>query len=355
MKHLTALSICALSLALFAEDAPSAINATATLKDGSTVRGAFLSERITGSTAFADTLPLSPDIVKSVSFTGTNGEAKVALTNGDTFAMTVADDKFILKSLIGDLTIPRASFRSLAFSRATSGGECGLVFHCTFDDRASIATPAAGPNGIFQSGSFTAGKNGGALRVPAFTSCAKFSIPEGMIGPAGTIEFWAKVNDFGPLTEGGCPRFFEILAPGGRGEISHDWNSNNGSGGSGLTFRIDGLHAMASSTQFSYSGIFGSEYPRPVMAPTSGWHHYALVWDVKGVGSPQGPSAVVYLDGRRALCAPFAPEWKGPVNLSGGATLLFPSREDEMPGYARRSYDIDDFNIWNSAKTSFDL
>ena len=89
------------------------------------------------------------------------------------------------------------------------------------------------------------------------------------------------------------------------------------------------------------------------MRPDAEWHHYALVWDVNGVDIPGKPSAAVYLDGRLILSTPFVSSWKGPVNVADDSTLLFPCREDEMPGYSRRAFTIDDFKIWNYAKTDF--
>ena len=354
MKHfIAAVFASAISAVLVADDA--VVSANATLKDGSTVKGEFLTQKITGFTVFANQLALDPTIIKSFTFTSTNGEAKVSLVNGDAFAMNISNAGFKIKSILGDLEIPRANFHAISLSACRGGNAAdgGLVFYCTFDNEAAITTPAAGPKGIFQGGEFTAGKNGDALSVPAFTSGAKFDLPSGVIGTAGTIEFWGKANELGPLTEGGCPRFFEILKIG-KGEISQDWNSNNGGGGYGLTFRMDGLPWMATSS-FEYSSAMRSSYRRPPMRPDAEWHHYALVWDVNGVEIPGKPSAAVYLDGRLILSTPFVSSWKGPANVADGSTLLFPCREDEMPGYGRRAFTIDDFKIWNYAKTNFGL
>ena len=206
-------ALLACSLTAQTVETDYSVSANATLKDGSTVKGEFLAQKISGSAVFANQLALDPAIIKSLTFTGTNGESKVSLVNGDAFAMTVANDTFAIKSLLGDLKIPRTNFRSLAFSisRGGNAADGGLVFYCTFDNEAAITTPAVGPKGIFQGGEFTPGKNGDALFVPAFTSGAKFDLPSGVIGTAGTIEFWGKANELGPLTDGGCPRFFEIL------------------------------------------------------------------------------------------------------------------------------------------------
>ena len=131
--------------------------------------------------------------MKSVAFTGAAGESKVELTNGEKFAMKVANESFALKPMLGELSVPRANFRTIVLSQrktAASNGD-GLVFHCTFEDEQSISAPAAGSAGEFKGGKFVEGKEGRALRVPAYTSCAKFNLPEGTLGQAGTIEFWA--------------------------------------------------------------------------------------------------------------------------------------------------------------------
>lgn len=115
MKHfIAAVFASAISAVLVADDA--VVSANATLKDGSTVKGEFLTQKITGSTIFANQLALDPTIIKSFTFTSTNGEAKFSLVNGDAFAMTIANESFAIKSILGELNIPRTNFRSLAFS-----------------------------------------------------------------------------------------------------------------------------------------------------------------------------------------------------------------------------------------------
>ena len=102
MRFATILS-AALSAATFAVVAQDTtiISANATLKDGSTVNGEFSTKSITGSTIFMEKLELDPALVKTVTFVNTNGESKIELKNGDRFAMTVADEAFAIKSLLG--------------------------------------------------------------------------------------------------------------------------------------------------------------------------------------------------------------------------------------------------------------
>ena len=75
--------LSAITLVTFAQDTATIIAASATLKDGSSVKGEFATEHIVGSTIFAEKLNLNPAIVKSLAFAGTNGESKVELVNGD--------------------------------------------------------------------------------------------------------------------------------------------------------------------------------------------------------------------------------------------------------------------------------
>ena len=351
-KRMMFAAITAVAITTFATAKP-AVTVTASLRDGSTVKGDFLTKKITGATLFEKNLSLAPFLVRSINFTGTNGESKVELSNGDRLTMAVSNDVFAVRSLLGNLKIPRASFRSLTLasrSAAAKGGSSdGLVYHCTFNSREEVSKPKVGPRGFFMAGDFTKGVDELALHVPPYTSAARFELPPGTIGRKGTIEFWGKIDEgMARLTTGGCPRFFEIICYEPRDEISQDWNSNNGTGGAGLTFRIGGLPVMASSSFAkypSYDFIKDNLY---------GWHHYALVWDADGVVLNNGTTATaaVFMDGKPVLTTSAA-NWDGPPLANHRSFLVFPSREDEMPSYARVGYAVDEFKIWNFAKTAF--
>ena len=158
---------CVCAFAALADAKPT-VSVTASLKDGSSVKGDFLTKGITGATLFEKNLVLPPSIVKSVNFTSTNGEAKVELSNGDHFAMKITNAAFAVRSILGNLKIPRTSLRAMSLSvrtaSTTKGGTTGgLIFHCTFDDEKSITSPAVGPAGTFMTGTFEDGKIGKAL------------------------------------------------------------------------------------------------------------------------------------------------------------------------------------------------
>ena len=97
--------------------ARSAVSAVALLKDGSIVKGEFLTDKVKGQTIFAKELVLDADIVKNVNFTSTNGEAKVELTCGDHFGMTIINPSFTIRSLLGELKIPCGNIRSVSLSK----------------------------------------------------------------------------------------------------------------------------------------------------------------------------------------------------------------------------------------------
>ena len=227
----------------------------------------------------------------------------------------------------------------------------GLVFHCTFDSAEKIAAPQKGTAGFFSAGEFVKGVEKNALHVPAFTSAAKFELEPATIGRQGTIEFWGKIDkENASLGSCGCPRFFQIISFEPFDEISQDWNGNNGAGGSGLTFRIGGLPAMASSL----CGIRRYDY---IENDIYGWHHYALVWNFNGGAdgtANEMAKAAVYVDGRLVMVS-YAQNWNGPALSNVKATLFLPDREDEMPSYLKTGYTIDEFKIWNCAKTDFEI
>ena len=259
------------------------VAATALLSDGSTIKGDFLAPKIKGSTAFIGNLALNPAIVKSITFSGTNNEAKVALENGDRFTMRVRDKTFTLKSVLGILDIPRRTVRSLALAKRRDDAKCadaGLVFYCTFDDEAAVTTPKVGPQGTFLQGDFMQGKVGMAMQTTVYSQNATFELPANFFGTSGCIEFWAKIlKPSSYIGNGGDPRLFTITQKSTNITISTlDIVSNNGGGNSGFatwTF-LGNMASVRGCRSLRYEDLF----------PTSNfrdWHHYAIVWDTDGI------------------------------------------------------------------------
>ena len=336
------------------------VSATATLKDGSTVKGEFATEHIGGSTIFDGKLNLNPVIVKSLSFTGTNGESKVELSNGDKFAMTVANESFAIKSLLGELNIPRTNFRALAFSvrKCTpNGAEDGLIFYCTFDDEASITSPVVGPVGECFSPTFQDGKSGNALRCPAYVSRASFLFPENFLGTAGCIEFWAMLKKtHSSVGWGGDPRLFTLSKDYANSTFGTlDIVSNNGAGNSGFaTWTI--LGNTASILGMPSGLTYGDIYPE---GNWQGWHHYAISWNSDGIpGLDANRTIALYVDGylTPAVKTDYRNIEEVKSIVAEKLRLSFSGNsKDKSEHNTKSAFLIDEFKIWNHAKTNFEL
>ncbi|MBR4612165.1 MAG: hypothetical protein IKO40_05555 [Kiritimatiellae bacterium] len=338
--------------------AETVVNCNVRLADNSSVKGVLGNENIVGEPIFQPELTISTHLIKEIAFKDTNGTASVELKNGDRLTMTMATEIFSVSSILGNLDIPKNNIKSLSLqSRKMSDGlvaDEGLLFYCSFDSESSIAQTERGPSGMLKAGgSFVDGVKGKAIHLSQGQTAATFDLPRDFLHKNGTIEFWGKIDEgMARMSSGGCPRFFCIKSNPSGQEISQDWNSNNGSGGSGFTFRIGGLPALSSLSGFghgSYAPIDGTLYK---------WHHYAFVWDAEnGIQLPDGckTSAVAFIDGKPVLVSKYDPEWTGsPINALE-TTLLFPTRETESDWYNKVPCCVDEFKIWNYAKTTFDL
>lgn len=346
-KTCLAFAALAASCCLAAPDGNTkgAVFATAALRDGSVIRGEFGSRVIRGSTAFRESLALDPALVRSVTFSGTNGAAKVELSNGDRFSMTVANGFFSVRSIIGGIKLPVAIFRSLSLSPrgAACGAEDGLVFHCTFDDDEALSSPLAGPpvKLLFGKVSPEKGRKGGSLFVLPGVAGAQIDFPAGSFGQEGCIEFWAELaGGKTEFTTGGDPRFFLLADPSGREFAILEFASNNGCGNSGLGGHVCGLRTQTNSgfrQYMPYADVFRG-------ADCSGWHHYAFVWSRSQVA--------VYLDGR-VLCSS-----SGVVDTSSfadsGLVMDIPLNQERGRSFNNKSaFYIDELKVWNFAKKEF--
>lgn len=346
---------CVCALTAFADVTPT-VSVTASLKDGSSVRGDFLSEGIAGATLFQKNIVLVPAIVRSVTLTSTNGEAKVELSNGDHFTMKIANDAFAVRSILGDLKIPRASLRAMSLSArsaaAKGGATGGLIFHCTFDDAASITSPAVGPAGTFMTGMFEDGKIGKALLAMPYKTHASFNIPAGFLNDAGCIEFWTKILKSSPqIGDRGDPRLFTFtFADTHTPACKIDLVSNDGGGNSGFATcswfagiaSIRGMHGL------HYGDLFTPQGWRD-------WHHFALVWDKDGISDIQGnPSVALVVDGKQIPNTVFNPCPLELLRMPSKTAYVLSFTYDPLSSAGENTkspFLIDDFKIWDYAKT----
>ena len=321
------------------------VTANATLKDGSTVKGEFLTKSITGSTIFMEKLELDPALVKTVTFVNTNGESKIELNNGDKFAMKVGNSSFTIKSLLGELNIPRTSFHSFALSErkiSVGGSDEGLVFYCTFDDKTAITSPAVGPRGTVCSREFVDGKVNKAVRVPTGSSAGFFTLPPETFGKEGCIEFWAKIEPRREIYRDCDPRMIFIKSPAGWFTV--EYSSNNGGGRGGFCIRCFNF-------EYIKGGPFGGGYRYTDVIPdVTAWHHYAFSWTEDAL--------TIYIDGV-ALSGAFK-TGNGRIDeekLKSGPSIM------GLPNDNTNTYNtepntpfiIDELKIWNYTKSEFDL
>ena len=350
------LVVVALTSFIARADTMQAVSATASLKDGSTVKGEFHTDKVEGTTLFTKGLVLDAAIVKDLAFTGTNGAAKVELSNGDRFGMSIGNPSFTIKSLLGELKIPCGNIRSISLSKrlvaAKRGASDGLIFHCTFDDEASITSPAVGPAGTFMTGRFEDGRFGKALLAMPFTKHAAFEFPVGFIKDSGCIEFWAKILKTNPAVgTGGDPRLLAITFADTH-EIASwlDVGSNDGTGNSGFTLStwFGARSSIRGGRHLQYTELFSSGNWRD-------WHHYAVVWDKNGIlDLPHTPKAALLVDGKLVTSVEVL---SVPVHL-----LRMPSQTPYILGITydpalgaenttKSPFLIDEYKIWNHAKT----
>ena len=324
------------------------VSANATLTDGSTVKGELSTKNITGSTLFMEKLELDPALVKTVAFANTNGESKIELTNGDKFAMRVINDNFAIKSLLGELKIPRTNFRSITLSsRRISAGGCdeGLIFYCTFDDEAALANPAVGPTVKLELGQVKTGegKNGGALFVNPGISGAAVVLPKGTLTPEGCIEFWANMaSGKTEFSTGGDPNYFTIYTTGGTVVGALGFACNDGVGNSGICGFFFGLRTYSKAGythMMPYSDVFnGEDY--------NGWHHYAFTWTQTNLS--------LYIDGKKV--AHTIGNLDVELLAKDDITLAIPLHRTFGKSFNNKSaFYMDELKIWNKAKSEFDL
>lgn len=334
------------------------VSVTALLKDGSTVKGEFLTDKVKGTTIFAKELVLDAGIVKNINFTGTNGEAKVELACGDHFGMTIINPSFTIKSLLGELKIPCGNIRSVSLSKrpvtAKGGSLDGLIFYCTFDDAASITSPAIGPAGTFMTGRFEEGKFGKALLAMPFTKHAAFEFPVGFIKDAGCIEFWAKIRKPNPVVgTGGDPRLLAITLADTH-EIASwvDVGSNDGTGNSGFT--LSSWFGAKSSIRGMRSLRYAELFPE---GNWRDWHHYAVVWDKNGIlDLPQSPKAALLVDGKLVTSVEVQPVPTHLFRMPSQTPYILGITNDPLHGAentTKSPFLIDEYKIWNYAKTDF--
>ena len=337
------------------------LSTTATLRDGSTLKGTLLTDTVTGAAIFDSTLKLKAEVIQSLSFADTNGTAKASLVNGDVLTLTVTTPAFEMNTSLGRLSLVRGNVKSLSIARRKSAAanHDGLIFHCTFDDATSITAPTVGPAGKYLTGRFVAGRTGNALRLPTYTPCATFDLPEGFFGESGCIEMWIKLENQSPrVGAGGDPRLFMIFDKATTTAypvLMVDFVNNDGMGNSGVSSCSPAGHTSSISGH-GYNLSYQQLFPK---SDWRAWHHVALVWDANGIpGLGSSRKTATFIDGDPLPAAAETSRSKSSLAklVSSAYFLCFTGDPNQNTEQNTKSpFLVDDFKIWNHAKTTFDL
>lgn len=336
---------------------------SASLRDGSVIKGNLVTETIAGKTIFLEQISFPSPIIKEIVFSK-KSPAKITLTNSDCFAFTPITKSLDVTTVLGNLSIPTDEIRIAEFSFHDGSTPNGLIFHCTFDSKDSIEHPSVGPSGKYIAGDFAEGKHGKALTLEALNFGAAFDLPENFIDKSGCIEFWAKITKHSSaIGDGGDPRFFNISRLGTGDPHRTFWFDigivdNDGGGNSGICFNTYYGHVASNygfGNRLRYFDLLPGQW--------DDWHHYALSWDSDGIKfGDASVLAVLFIDGKPKSWQK-APTETGAVSMtklqdviSAPKTLAFTWNHRHLAEHCTKSpFLMDDFKIWNYAKTEFEL
>ena len=106
-------------------------SAIVTMTDGSSVKGVVLNDKLDGDAIFADNLELPVELLKSIEKVGTNGMAKLTLSNGDMLTLKLDTTAIKIESLLGKLELSFGNIRKVSLSsKSTAKNASGSVFIC---------------------------------------------------------------------------------------------------------------------------------------------------------------------------------------------------------------------------------
>ena len=87
------------------------------------------------------------------------------------------------------------------------------------------------------------------------------------------------------------------------------------------------------------------------------WHHYAVVWDPDGISAlPHAPKAALLIDGRLVASAGFQPVSANTIRMPSETPYVLGITNDpviDAEHNTKSPFLIDEFKIWNYAKTDF--
>ncbi len=220
---------------------------------------------------------------------------------------------------------------------AESGGTNALVFWNKLDSSTGIAASEIGSGGTYLTGTFGTGIFGNAyVALPGVTGGVLFPADVFPTNGRGTLEFWAKMTNVPNLISNGfSPEFFHA----DDGVVRYSLGFHSNSQDTNQLTGVAGNGHRAKGPSDAYSNLLGGA------GSQSNWHHYALVWDRDGLGTPSQKTAL-YVDGvqHAAFWSPGNDAFPRP----SASLVLIPSN-----GAASMTIFLDNLKIYNFAKSDF--
>lgn len=227
-----------------------------------------------------------------------------------------------------------------------------LVYYSKLDSATDITSPTVGQPGIVDGAKFVEGRNGKALYAPAGRKNT-VSVPfHNGLSRKGCIEFDAKIENQHPYFSSGADPYLFVFGRKSTNQgdlipVMHmSFNSNNGSGGSGLMFL--GIYNYQIITD--PKSLRCNRYEDILPEDPYGWHHYRLVWNLDGLDGMGDVVAAAYIDGRLHQSGTLPAgrlEWYAKNYLCDALVLGF-TTDGFGQASSKSAHLVDEFKVWDT-------
>lgn len=227
-----------------------------------------------------------------------------------------------------------------------------LIYYSKFDSATDVLSPTIGQAGTVDGAEFVPGLIGNALYAPAGAkNTVTVPFPNGL-SRKGCIEFDAKIeNPRSHFGSGADPYLFVFSRKSTRhGDLvpvmNMRFNSNNGSGGSGLLFLGEFNYQVITNPD----GLRCNRYADVLPEDPNGWHHYKLVWNLDGLEGMNGDIAAAYIDGKLHKSGTLKKErieWYEKNYICDALTLGF-TTDGHGHGASKCAHLVDEFKVWDT-------
>ena len=314
------------------------------LKDGSVLIGEPIADTMKFDFIFGNLTLKVVDIAK-FDRVGTN-TVKVTLKNNDLLTGTPRFGEIAIETAFGTIKPSMELVKAIAFNHGKAGQEEGLVFSCGMESLEEIMAC----DGRAERISFVEGKEGSAAFLAGGQTPVTFAIPAGLFDMRrGCLEYWMRFANPTGFEESGGELNMATIAPAAedlsRCFVRFFWTHNNGGGRGGLDAEYYGLAGAAThsfGTRYRIADIVGGQ--------ADGWHHYAMTWDMDGIGSDKH-TIEARVNGKLILHDSRTPgeRFRSKESLDGPQilTLANPWTTPQPPVV------IDNVKVWNHTKTDF--